>query len=602
MMPQLQANSLHAGQTDRPSLIELIEDERLTAVFQPVVSMQSAQIIGYEGLIRGPEGSALAMPDALFAEAGRLDCIGALEKACRRIVSRRFMQLGLTGRLFLNLLPSTLLNPRNTQDTVLQFLDEIGLRPERIVLEITESQPLHDLAAARAVVAQLRSLGFSIGIDDLGEGFASLKLWSELRPEFVKIDKHFVQALNADSFKLQFVRAIHEISMFTGTSVIAEGIETQNEFRVVRDLGIEYGQGYLIGRPAADPAREPCAVVQEMLVRPEIAITSVAHASIKRSYTVGRLVTLTEPVGPLTTNRDVLRQFDADPALGSIPVVLEGIPIGLVRRARLVQEFSRQFRHELFDHRACTLFMDNDPLIVESDRSLHEVGTLITEMDRRHLASGFIIVDQGRYLGMGSGQALVRELTQLQITAARHSNPLTLLPGNVPIEEHVTRLLGAGTRFVACYCDIDNFKPYNDVYGYHKGDEMIRMVAGVLTEHGDASMDFIGHIGGDDFTVHLQSTDWEDRCQRILDGFSAQLGRMLTPMDVERKGYRSEGRGGEESFFPLPTLSIGAVLVEPGHFTSFAEVAAAMAVAKKEAKRITGNALFIERRKPRMSI
>ena len=81
-------------------------------------------------------------------------------------------------------------------------------------------------------LAVLRNMGFTVAIDDLGEGFASLKLWSENASEYVKVDKHFVQQLHRDSFKLQFVRAIHEISTFSGASVIAEGIETAEELRV----------------------------------------------------------------------------------------------------------------------------------------------------------------------------------------------------------------------------------------------------------------------------------------------------------------------------------------------------------------------------------
>ena len=98
-----------------------------------------------------------------------------------------------------------------------------------------------------------RSMGFRVAIDDLGEGFASLRLWSELRPEFVKADKHFVRGIARDPVKLQFLRAIQHIAENSGSQVIAEGIENAEDFRVAKDIGIACGQGWFIGRPAEQP-------------------------------------------------------------------------------------------------------------------------------------------------------------------------------------------------------------------------------------------------------------------------------------------------------------------------------------------------------------
>lgn len=580
------------------ALKQLLQTQALDAVFQPIVSLADGAIIGYEGLIRGPAGHALESPGALFETAAAGGLLAELEAACRRTMTTRFVHRCLPGRLFINLLPSTVAEARASQFAILAFLQDLGLHPEQIVIEITESQPQLDLTELRASIAMLRSMGFEIAIDDVGEGFASLKLWSELRPEYVKIDKHFVRELQADSFKLQFVRAIQQISAFSGAHVIAEGIETADELRIIRDLGIEFGQGYLLGRPEMSPLLECDAAAMEVIRSGRIAVIASQPQPVSSSVTVGRLVAAVEAVTPLVTNAEVLARFERDQALSSIPVVLDGVPIGLIRRGRIIQEFALQFRRELFGRRLCTQYMENDPLIIEASRPIHEAGALVTEADRWHLSAGFIITEQGRYLGMGSGQALVRELTKLQITAARYSNPLTQLPGNVPIDEHVDRLLLAGVSFVSAYCDIDDFKPYNDVYGYRKGDEMIQMLARVLSDACDCPQDFIGHIGGDDFVLHLQSADWELRCRRALQQFEQNRNKLVNPSDLERRGYSAENRRGEPTFFPLPSLSIGAVVVVAGSYRSHQEIAAAMADAKKEAKRVAGGSLYIDRRNP----
>jgi diguanylate cyclase (GGDEF)-like protein len=108
----------------------------------------------------------------------------------------------------------------------------------------------------------------------------------------------------------------------------------------------------------------------------------------------------------------------------------------------------------------------------------------------------------------------MQEIARLQIRTAIYSNPLTLLPGSVPLDEHMQRLLDAGAPFAVAYCDLDNFKAYNDVYGYRRGDEVIRFCAEVLTKACIPGRDFLGHIGGDDFIIVFQNPEWEHVCRR----------------------------------------------------------------------------------------
>ncbi|HSI95173.1 MAG TPA: GGDEF domain-containing protein [Methylophilaceae bacterium] len=582
--------------TTAERLEAIIHGRQLSAIFQPIIHMGSAGIVGYEGLIRGPSDSPLHSPMMLFQAARECGLSVEIEYLSRCIVLESFARLGVSGKLFLNVSPETLLMEGWQSGETLRCIADSGLLPNQVVIELTENSPTLEYAALREATRHYRAMGFEIAMDDLGEGFSSLRLWSELRPDYVKIDKHFIQNINLDPIKLQFVRSIQEIARNAGCRVIAEGIETHAELLIVRDLGVDFGQGYYFAHPQTRPEVMIRSGVMETLKGIRGMVRAAPCQYVKRNTTVANLLKWVSPASTNSTNEEVFAMFESDPGLYSIPIVDEGIPVGLISRYTMSDRFARRFSKELFGRRSCAMMMDASPLIVESTVSLHELSSIILEMEPYHLTSGFIITDRGTYLGMGSGHDLLREITQMQIAAARYANPLTQMPGNVPINEHIDRLLQNGTCFCACYFDLDNFKPYNDVYGFRQGDDVIKLTSKLMQEMAHPELDFVGHIGGDDFIALFCSEDWETRCKTLLDKFAASIPGHYEAEDVARGGIEAEDRQGRRTFHPLASLSIGAVWIDPRHFASHHEVAAAASSAKKQAKKIVGNALFLDRR------
>lgn len=333
------------------------------------------------------------------------------------------------------------------------------------------------------------------------------------------------------------------------------------------------------------PQRPACAPVPD---------TTAPRAVPKNS--IARLLHQVAALAPTMNSNDAYELFLEQPALLIIPVVERGVPMGLLSRHQLFDHFARPYQRELYGKKSITLLMDSNPIIVDLHTSLQELSVRMAQAAAHHFLNGFIITEQGRYAGMGTGHDLMREMTRMQITAARHANPLTQLPGNVPINEQIDRLLAAGTRFQACYCDLDHFKPFNDVYGYCKGDDVIELTGAILGEQCNPECDFIGHIGGDDFMILFQSEDWEQRCRTILDRFGSAIAQFHSSEDRARGGYASENRQGGMTFYPLISLSLGVVKVEPQRYRSHHQIATAAAESKKQAKKIPGNSLFIERR------
>ncbi|MDP3088149.1 MAG: GGDEF domain-containing protein [Methylotenera sp.] len=576
-------------------LNDIIKERALTSVFQPIINLSNGNVHGHEGLIRGPVSSNLHMPFELFNEANETNRVCDLELLSLQIGLESFVKSSRFNKIFVNVSPECLLQFDQNKVVSLAYIENLGLSPKDIVLELTESSPTFDFSKLYNIIESYRNVGFQIAIDDLGEGFSSLRLWSELQPEYVKVDKYFIKDINLNPIKLQFVKSIQKIAENSRTKVIAEGVETEAELAIIKDLNIAYCQGYLLGHPQPEPIQEIAEKVKYLFRGKAISVFPNDSGSQKQGN-IRKLLVNVPFVDMATTNDEVYVLFESNSKLFSIPVVHDNVPIGLISRSKMIDSFVRPFRKELYGKNSCSYFMDKKPLIVEATITFHELSELITQMEPHHLANGFIIAEKGKYLGLGSGHALLKEITEMQISAARYANPLTLLPGNVPINEHIDRLLEKEITFWACYCDLDNFKPFNDFYGFRRGDQLIQLVGETLTNSVRIDLDFVGHIGGDDFVLLFQSEDWEERCGHVLQHLELAMPKFYDKETHEVGGIECDDRQGNKTFFPFSTLSIGAVKVDPHFFSSHHEVAAAMTVAKKEAKRMTGNSLFYERR------
>ncbi len=582
--------------TDMQSvLLDVIELRKVTTLYQPIVNLHDGRVHGYEALSRGPSNNSLHSPIIMLRAADHFNLAAEVERLCVENAVRDFVKRRLAGKLFVNIRPGRLFDPFFQAGTLVDFLGRYGLGAGRMVLEITESDPVFEYAPLVKAAESLRASGIEIAMDDLGEGFSSLRLWSELKPGYVKIDKHFVSGLNQDPVKLQFVRSLQHIAENSQTLIIAEGIEMASELAVIKDLGIAFGQGYLIGRPAARPSSVPSAEAAQCLARSVISVFPSDGMS-RLQFDARRVLIEAPSVDMNTSSERVLEILQEHESLHAVAVVNGDIPLGMISRPVMFDRFTRYYARELFGRKSCTLFMDSSPLVVDIGTLISELSELVVRKGKQAFSDGFIITENGRYRGLGSGYDLMREITEIQVVAARYASPLTLLPGNVPIHEHTDRLLAAGVSFVAAYFDLDNFKPYNDAYGYRKGDDMIKLLARIIVEQCDPNLDFVGHIGGDDFIVLFQSADWELRCREIIKMFDEMRFSMFMPEHVEQGGYESEDRRGRIVFHSLVMLSIGAVPVRQGYFRQHLEVERAASMAKKMAKKADGSSLFVERR------
>ncbi|VVP86411.1 hypothetical protein PS934_01185 [Pseudomonas fluorescens] len=570
------------------ALSSILSQSGLHSLFQPIISLSERRILGYEALSRGPSNSPLHSPVALFAVARQAGRLSELEIACRESACRRFNEQQLPGMLFLNVSPESLLEAAHQPGRTLQLLQDFGIAPSQVVIELTEQTPTDDFQLLQTALHHYRAMGFSIALDDLGAGYSSLRLWSELRPDYVKIDRHFIDGIHQDALKREFVGSILQIAKASRAQVIAEGIELQEELTVLTEMGVDLVQGYLLCRPQEHPPREARALMPRQ--------DSSAVVLSEDGSDLSALLNELPAVNRDTPTATVLEAFRRQANLNSLAVLDEqGQPCGIVHRHSLSDALLKPFATDLFARKPISRLMNDDFLAVELSQSLQQVSRLITSRARQRIEEDFIITLNGGYLGLGRVIDVLKLITELKIQQARYANPLTLLPGNVPIQQCLTRLLQQRRESVICYVDIDSFKPFNDIYGYGRGDEVLLCLAQCLNDRVDPSRDFVGHIGGDDFLLVLSPEDWRKRLNQLLDDFQSQCRRFYRSEHLEAGCFIAPNRQGQRQEFALLSLSIGVVHLHPQACEQLdaSQLAEMASQAKHHAKNVQGYSVHV---------
>lgn len=220
--------------------------------FQPICASQGSWH-GVEALMRfsnpdrlhGPES-----PEVVFTRARKEDRILELDFYCRERILEAASEQGLDTRLFMNICPESLLSDQHSVGRTDELVERHGLAKEQIVLEITEETAIHNYDLFSRTVSHYRKQGYRIAIDDFGAGYGGLKMLATIRPDYLKVDRYFIQDIHREPVKHSIVRALVDICENLDIRLVAEGIENGSEFHSILDLGIELRQGFYFARPA----------------------------------------------------------------------------------------------------------------------------------------------------------------------------------------------------------------------------------------------------------------------------------------------------------------------------------------------------------------
>jgi EAL domain-containing protein (putative c-di-GMP-specific phosphodiesterase class I) len=255
-LDEAQADSLaerdRAARRHLMSLRDVLASRLVHSVYQPVVDISLAKVLGWEALSR-PVGGQFETIEQLFKAAYEAQSVWSLERICRERALEGLPVMKDDALLFLNVEPDSIYDPQFRSNETIEMLHQASLTPNRVVLEMTEHSAIRDFTAFRQTLTYFRSLGFRLAIDDVGSGYSALVSVAEIHPEFVKIDMSLIRGLHSRPLKLELVDTITRFSRKAGIQVVAEGIETIEELNVLRQIGVHHAQGYLFARPAAPP-------------------------------------------------------------------------------------------------------------------------------------------------------------------------------------------------------------------------------------------------------------------------------------------------------------------------------------------------------------
>lgn len=568
------------------SFEDILEEENLRTFFQPIVSFNrnAPETYAVEALTRGPDGSPYESALDLFEAAEEQGSLYPLERVARKLAIRRFSERFDQGRLFMNLDANVIYDDSFRRGNTVEYMKQYGVNRDRIVFEITERNHVRDREAFEAAIRHYRDQGFSIAVDDVGSGYSNLDKIARLQPDFIKIDRSIISELNVKRPRYQLVETIITFAENIGSNVIAEGIENRDELQTLLSMGIEFGQGFFLARPNPDPLFSSDDVRK---IHDRCLDTGPSGSD---EPNLAELARPSKTVDPGVTTEDVYRYLEDHPQDESVVVLEEERPVGLLMRDRLHRKLSTNMGQSLYWNRSVTRVMDDDPLVLTADTPLSRASDMVINRRNDDLYDEVVVTDpeDGSYRGNVTVRQLLDKITKFKTKEARRANPLTGLPGNVEIQDAIQKNLDGGETFALIYADLDHFKPFNDYYGFERGDQAILLLKNVLEDgltvypHGH---NFLGHVGGDDFVVVTAANQVHDYCGYVIDQFDDRIPELYDREELDEGVIRTENRNGEKEEFNLMTVSLAAVMNRERSFENHLEMSEVAAEVKSYVKR-----------------
>jgi len=604
------------------SILQGIKAGEFSLCYQPLFDPDGKKLVSIEALARWQHPTlGLVGPDKFIPvaeENGAILALGdlILELAlhnCQYWRNNGFPHVSITVNV-----SARQLKDRQFSERVARQLQMVGLPPDTLCCELTESVLMEHSNENTEQLFRLKELGVKLAIDNFGAGYSSLVHLKHLPVDMIKIDRSFIDDLESNTDDKAIVSAIVAMANSLHLEIVAVGVETVQQHQILQDLGCNLMQGYYFGKPMdrdqfeqflhersgsnipAEHDDETHAESEKMLA----AATSAVQAYEDRSLqTVADLTILIPPLQPGDRLNTVLDRFQTEKSLQALPVVDRQRVVGILNRSEFIEEqivgrigYAFHINHS----KKVRDLMLPVPLVIDYEASIEEAALALRGNFGSMRLENICVAKRGVYRGILDARTLVEAITALNLKLAKGANPLTGLPGNESIQRETTRRLESGMPFDIAYIDIDHFKPYNDFYGFERGDMVIQVVGEILKLHTEKLLqsrqdtNFCGHIGGDDFIIITGPGHAATLSRQVIAEFDSRLPLLHGSSDHAKGCYTSFNRKGELETFSLLSLSVAVISTGQLQVSSYAQLASMASEVKKTAKKVKGSSVVLK--------
>ncbi len=535
--------------------------EKLDYAFQPIIHSHSGKIFAVEALIRNVEKIPnLEQIHDLFDLAYKEEYLYQLDLLLRDKAIKKFAQIDIENlQLFYNLDNRIIYTKSYSKGNTKKILSKYNLDKNVICYELSERGTLIEQNALIEMIQTYKNSDFCIAIDDFGVGVSGLKLLYFSQANIIKIDRFFIDNIDTDSKKRLFCSSIINMAHIMGMKVVAEGVETLNEFYTCKNIGADFIQGYFIQKPTLD--------VSELKKVYKNVVKHIIHEK-RADDTTPIEEEFIQDIVPLNINtslHDLFLYFKDYRHNYFVPIIDDYDNfMGVIYEVDIKQISYSQYGLSLAQNKSYNSKISQYVKPVISIESSWGIDKALEIFNHDPNSSGIFITKANKYAGFIDLRALLQLSHKRNLEIAENQNPLTRLPGNKQIELFIFKSLKNKEKCTShiLYFDFDNFKPFNDHYGFRQGDRAILLFSELLQKK-YPSDSFVAHIGGDDFFIGLKNSSIEDvytKTNDALEEFRESAKNLYTKEDKEKGFIKGKDRFGEERVFKL--LSCSCAIIE----------------------------------------
>ena len=537
--------------------------ERLDIAFQPILNIHTAKTYAVEALLRNFRDAGFKSIFEVFDTAYEEEVLYSFDLALREKAFKKFTKIQNYEniKLFYNLDNRLLSMPDFKVGNTNSILQKLKIKKENICFEISERHEISEEFNIEKIMNHYKSENFCIAIDDFGVGYSGYKLLFDSTPDIIKIDRYFLQDIDQNIKKQLMLRSITNLSIQLGIQVIAEGVETEAELLICKEIGCHLVQGYFVQHPTKE-TKDIVDIYQN--------IVTVLKQSKRNAHNNAKLEKFIQHIEPLYKNqqmKEVVEYFKKNKKIEIAPVLNAlNEPLGLFYENQIKEYLYSPYGISLLHNDTSDKSKLSNFIITCAHSDINSsLETIIELFSNNPESAGIIITQDSSYYGFLSARAIISIMNEENLIIARDQNPLTKLPGNRMIQKYIHDVEVDESPYMLCYFDLDNFKAFNDVYGFRNGDRVIQLFADIMKKNLPSGF-FKAHIGGDDFFVankiYANSQICLQYISEIITIFCHNVRDFYSSEDRENGYILAKDRESVKRKFPLLTVSASILVID----------------------------------------